>query len=137
MLAESLSTPCAQLPHNVDRRSRETAKAPHRPSHRAPLSTATATNFNFVQPVMPSPRLVLWDTILGQTKKEARSIPTPPSIPDAGAPDSGGSIDASPVCAYYGQGCSVATPCCGTPCVNSSMAACTASDLDCVCFSSE
>jgi hypothetical protein len=66
-------------------------------------------------------------------------IPTPPIVsPDAGVPgtqDAGTStsIDAASVCAYYGQACSVGTPCCGgTSCVNDTFAACTAADTDCV-----
>jgi hypothetical protein len=56
-----------------------------------------------------------------------------PTGPDAGAP-----VDAPPICAYYGQACSVTISCCsGIPCVNGDFAECTASDTDCVCFSPE
>jgi hypothetical protein len=72
-------------------------------------------------------------------------IPPPPLVPDAGVPEPdagvpevGGTDAAPPICAYYGQACSVSTPCCaGTSCVNGSFAACTAADIDCVCFSPE
>jgi hypothetical protein len=54
--------------------------------------------------------------------------------PDAGGPDTG----VPPVCAYFGQACSVTTSCCGgMPCVNDSLVDCTAADLSCICFSPE
>jgi len=154
MLSESLSTPCAHTPHNVDRRSREMAKAPHRPSHRAPLSTAAATTFNLVQAVMPTPRLVLWDTILGQTKKGARMTRVAFRVGvfcttviffalgcDSGSGSSASKIDVGETEAGRQGDASDsardASLCCGTPCVNSSFAACTATDLDCLCFSAE
>jgi len=59
-------------------------------------------------------------------------IPPPPGTPDAGVPDSGPE-DAPPICAYFGQACSVDVPCCGTTCMNADFAECTATDTDCVC----
>ena len=59
-------------------------------------------------------------------------VPTLPSAPDAGV-----GIDAPPVCAYYGQACSLSLPCCATAWRNTSGLACTATDLDCICFSPE
>jgi hypothetical protein len=58
-------------------------------------------------------------------------IPNPPSS----GPDGG--IDAPPVCSYYGQACSVTSPCCGASCVNDMYEPCTAADTGCICFNPE
>jgi len=78
----------------------------------------------------------------------ACTIPVPPPTPDAGVsvtpdagasvgPDAGPSVDVPPICAYFGQGCSVAVPCCGSTCSNTDGLACTATDVNCICFSPE
>jgi hypothetical protein len=81
-------------------------------------------------------------------------IPPPPTTPDAGAPVADGAADGElppvddaavipdtappPVCAYFGQACSVDIPCCGgTSCVSSTFYDCTAADTDCVCWIGE
>jgi hypothetical protein len=77
-------------------------------------------------------------------------VTPPPATPDAGVPDSGNGIPDSsgssddlvsnvdaPVCAYYGQSCSVSVPCCGSTCTNGAGLDCTATDTDCICFSPE
>jgi hypothetical protein len=71
-------------------------------------------------------------------------IPTPPPvvIPDGGTvePDAAAALDVAPppVCAYFGQGCSLTVTCCGgIPCVNDQFYDCTASDTSCICLSTE
>jgi hypothetical protein len=67
---------------------------------------------------------------------------TPPTNVDGGVPNRDGSVPgldaAPPICAYFGQACSVDLPCCGgTTCVNGAFADCTATDADCICFAGE
>jgi hypothetical protein len=70
-------------------------------------------------------------------------VPPPPpgqdaGEPDAGGPDAGEPDTAPPVCAFFGQTCSTAVPCCtGSTCVNADFVDCTAADVDCVCFTPE
>jgi hypothetical protein len=65
-----------------------------------------------------------------------------PQPDDALAPEPDGAVPepdtAPPICAYFGQACSISVPCCGgTSCVNSAFYDCTATDTDCVCFAGE
>lgn len=70
-------------------------------------------------------------------------VPLPPPVtgPDAGAGDGSVGDDAAtvdaPLCAFYGQACSLAVPCCGSTCTNGLGNDCTATDTDCICFSPE
>jgi hypothetical protein len=75
------------------------------------------------------------------------TVPTPPPVvvPDGGVPEADGGApkpdasttepDAPPVCAFYGQSCSLTVACCGdVTCVNASFTECTADDPRCFCF---
>jgi hypothetical protein len=62
--------------------------------------------------------------------------------PDSGLPGSDTAVPepdlAPPICAYFGQTCSLTIPCCvGSSCVNNQFLPCTGTDTDCVCFVGE